>query len=44
MNENIAEIIVHVLVGIFLIGGFIGCLFVGGEHINDHVNDKYKKK
>ena len=43
MNSNIADTIITILVAIFLIAGFIGCIAVGGEHLNDHINDKYNK-
>ena len=43
MNSNIADTIITILVAIFLIAGFIGCAAIGGEHLNGHINDKYKK-
>ena len=44
MNSNIADTIITILVAIFLIAGFIGCIAIGGEHLNGHINDKYKDK
>ena len=42
-DPEIIDIIFTILVAIFLIAGFIGCAAIGGEHLNDHINDKYKK-
>ena len=40
---NTIDIIFTILAAIFLIAGFIGCIAIVGKHLNDHINDKYKK-
>ena len=42
-DYELLDIIITILVAIFLIAGFIGCAAIGGEHLNDHINDKYNK-